>query len=584
MPLESEPSFDGEDALDRIAQQHDASILDEELAKLPETYRSVILMQVYHEASVQKLADHFQTTIGVVRGRLHRGKRQLARQLRRRGVIPVVAMTATLATRASHAESSVLVRGVETLIDQPLPPTPSPPPDLTPLLSTGTSVMTTLKVTGAVAAFVAVAAFLASSPSEATDNSEFLTVQFSAPVQGEEASTGSAFLLSDDTGASSLRKPATRDMDKLTAETETARTSDTPRSLVAQKLIAELDAVQTFSIQADIGYIASELQKELKQPVFLDRKALEIVQASPDTVVETVVEELPLRSALHQLLSPYRLKAVVRDHGLVILPDFEELVRDGISTDRWVEPEEIHVLKAASALETNVTFHFLDTPLDEALTAISESVDQPILLDQIAMEEIGLAADTPVTISLREVSMDSFMAIMLKPLDMCCAMVDNHLVVTTNEAAVTQLATRIYFLEGLGITIDGHSDPAAQALSNAIQASVSPENWETVGGTCTIAAVPGARPSFVISATFPMHLRIERLINALRESQSATSSDSSLSQRSPSRPAASGGRPATKASASEDPFAGDPFSRDPAESDPFGGTRPPNPPASGGFF
>ncbi|MEM9368711.1 MAG: sigma-70 family RNA polymerase sigma factor [Planctomycetota bacterium] len=590
-PLETEPMVETEEVLERIAYRHDASILDEELAKLPETYRSVILMQFYDETSIQKLADHFQTSIGVIRGRLHRGKRQLARQLRQRGVIPVIAMSAALVTRASHADAAELVRDVGALVDQPTPPVPVPPPDLPPLLSLSTSVMTTAKVTAAIGVLIAAAAFLTAPTGEATDNGEFLTMQVAASPQNERGTEPSRYSVLTEASSSTSEELPESDSafsvprNVVGPDLQGGQpASDGPATRVAKELTAMLDENQDFRIQTRVEDLASDLQHHLNMPVQLDRKALSIAQVEFGEIIEQEVAGLPLRSALHQMLTPLRLKAVVRDHGLVIIPDYEELVRDGIATTRWVSLDEAWVAKAESVLSREVEFAFAGAPLDEALEMIAEQVDFPILLDRVAVEAVGLTEDFPVELRLTGVRLGDFLTVMLKPLDLQCHMVNNNLLVTTEEAAVEQLATRIYFLEGFGIDKEGESD-AILALAEAIQATVSPEKWETMGGNCTIALVSGHRPNFVITATYRMHQGIDRLLTALRGTAAATAADAFQNGKpSPSETGANGrsNDPATEAKpkrqrikeqpavpASSDPFGGPTSPRDPFASDPF---------------
>ena len=70
---------DPDDPLDRLTLRHEAIVLDEELADLPEHYRAALVMHILDGQSLGQLADQFGVTVGSVRGRLQRGKQLLAR-------------------------------------------------------------------------------------------------------------------------------------------------------------------------------------------------------------------------------------------------------------------------------------------------------------------------------------------------------------------------------------------------------------------------------------------------------------------------------------------------------------------------
>ena len=124
----NEPFVTGGDPLDQIARRHEALVLDEEIAALPEHYRSAILMHLDEDCSLARMAERFQTSLGTVRGRLQRAKKLLATRLRRRGIAPVAAFaaggasTATVAESASASQPLVKQFGEGPLPDSPIDP------------------------------------------------------------------------------------------------------------------------------------------------------------------------------------------------------------------------------------------------------------------------------------------------------------------------------------------------------------------------------------------------------------------------------------------------------------------------------
>ena len=66
----------------RVEQQQ----VDEELQRLPDVYRAPLILHVLEGHSCEETAEILGTTVGAVRGRLQRGKRELKLKLLRRGI------------------------------------------------------------------------------------------------------------------------------------------------------------------------------------------------------------------------------------------------------------------------------------------------------------------------------------------------------------------------------------------------------------------------------------------------------------------------------------------------------------------
>ncbi|EMI21488.1 signal peptide protein [Rhodopirellula maiorica SM1] len=129
------------------------------------------------------------------------------------------------------------------------------------------------------------------------------------------------------------------------------------------------------------------------------------------------------------------------------------------------------------------------------------------------MEKIGLTTDTPVTLNIKDVQLQSLLDILLRDLDMTCTIQGETLTVTTLEAAEEQLLTRIYWLEGTGV-VPGDSS----TITNLIQTTIHPDTWEALGGASTMAPFHSTRPALMISTTYDVHQQIETLLQTLRES------------------------------------------------------------------
>lgn len=97
-------------------------------------------------------------------------------------------------------------------------------------------------------------------------------------------------------------------------------------------------------------------------------------------------------------------------------------------------------------LKTSTRVDFEETPLDEVAQYIAEYHDIDVVLDQRALDELGIGSDTPVTLRVRGISLRSALRLMLDSIDpaMTYGVNDEVLKITTREEAEEDLTTRNY--------------------------------------------------------------------------------------------------------------------------------------------
>ncbi len=96
------------------------------------------------------------------------------------------------------------------------------------------------------------------------------------------------------------------------------------------------------------------------------------------------------------------------------------------------------------ALGDETTQQFIEEPLESAIRIISETHGIPIVVDRQALEEIGLTADTPVTMDLKNVTLRSFLRLMLREFTLTYMIKDEVLQITSEEAAELNLINKVY--------------------------------------------------------------------------------------------------------------------------------------------
>ncbi|AWM36881.1 ECF RNA polymerase sigma factor SigM [Gemmata obscuriglobus] len=113
-PAGAEPIDPTPSPLDQLSAREVLSILDDELARLPATYRSAVLLCLVEGNTVEDTARRLGTTTGAVRGWLQRGREALRHRLSRRGVelsaaLPLLALGTQPATAGPVHDALVRV-------------------------------------------------------------------------------------------------------------------------------------------------------------------------------------------------------------------------------------------------------------------------------------------------------------------------------------------------------------------------------------------------------------------------------------------------------------------------------------------
>ena len=519
-----DPTTADEDPLDRIARRHESMVLDEELATLPEHYRASIVMHVYEGWTFDRLAEHFETTLGVIRGRVQRGKRMLAHRLRRRGIVPVVAFAAASATMASTTKTAAAAESlIGTLGGSELPEPPIPNSHLEPLLQTGSKVMTPWNIAAGIAAVGTLTATLfLPPPSSGTSESDVVSISSAESgqpylAQLKQPSLDAEYEMEPERPTPTTNPNTATARQPQPAQTPTPNRPVTPatespiESPTTAKIRAALEKPVDVKFQINLQSLGDTLEELLGLPVILNERAVSFGKLDLSQPISFEGRGRPLRSALRRMLHPLGLKATIEQDALVITADHHALALQGIGTDRWLNVDDEKMRAATSKLAQPTSFTFDENPLSDALTEIAATLDIAILIDERALEEIGLDKDVPVSVDLKDLPARSLLDIMLRDNDLTVTVMHDVFTVTTVEAAEDELLSRIYWLEGIGSAGD------FQSLLSMIESSIEPERWEALGGSSTITLAGTARPAIVVNSTYNVHCRVEKLLKTFRE-------------------------------------------------------------------
>jgi hypothetical protein len=118
---------------------------------------------------------------------------------------------------------------------------------------------------------------------------------------------------------------------------------------------------------------------------------------------------------------------------------------------RKAEPRKMVAIKPGAdeqairqAFQVTADFDFTEVPLDKVIQRFRELTKQEILIDNKALQDVGIASDTPITFTAQSISAKSAMAIILREVSLTWLIRDNVMMITTPEEADNQLTTRVY--------------------------------------------------------------------------------------------------------------------------------------------
>ena len=509
-----------DDPLERLTRRHEAIILDEELADLPEHYRAALVMHILEGHSLALMADQFGTTIGTIRGRLQRGKQLLAQRLRRRGVVPVIAFTSAAYCSVSGAFAATVGDSfIHSFDSDSLPESPIAPSSLEPLLNEGFQLMKMPFVSSAVAVSTILAGLLVigslgAKVIPADDGPLVLFQGFGSTNDADQPNVSvSSATANEPTGNTPGTVLAPSPSTDVVWQAKVVQ--PTPNSQIASEASEAMQNALVLEGSFTLQDFPAKLSGIIGVPVWLDERAVKFAKLDPSTEsIEVDGPEVPLATLLYRFLHPLGLKAVVRNEGIVITADKVELARKGVGVSQWVNVNEEAAKRIEMALEQVTPIDFNEMALNDAMATLGEQQGIQIFVDVKALEEIGLTADSPVTVSPADTKLRTVLEAVLSDLGLTLTIQREVLKVTTQDAAEAKLLTRIYSLAGTGFPQNDFD----QAIS-LIHTTISPDTWESLGGPSTMSQIEnGEGGCLVVATTYEVHHEIEELLSKLRES------------------------------------------------------------------
>src|SRR5262249_6202638 len=177
--------------------------------------------------------------------------------------------------------------------------------------------------------------------------------------------------------------------------------------------------------------------------------------------------------------------------------DWQEKTRNRkpITSARLTAKEEA----VMRSLNSPISVRFKDSRFEDVMDYIQTVTGQPIVADKAALDDAGVSYDTPVTLTLRNVSVRFLLRKLLSDLGLAYVVKDEVVEVISQVQARNMMTVKTYYIGDLA-----RNRIQAAVLIDLIQSTIDPESWKANGGLGTIVYHPLTR-SLVIKQTAEFH-------------------------------------------------------------------------------
>ncbi len=185
--------------------------------------------------------------------------------------------------------------------------------------------------------------------------------------------------------------------------------------------------------------------------------------------------------------------------------------------------------KIRQALKQHIDVELVNAPLIKFTTAVRQATGINFILDQPALDGVGIGSETLLTVSLKDVSLKSALRVILKDLELTYLIRDEVLQITTPEECECALFTRVYRVEDLirpgkaeaaeGSTRKEFAQQQAKVekIIELLTTTVSPESWDDVGGPGAMSHIFIRDKCLLVVTQDPtVHPGIAELLETLR--------------------------------------------------------------------
>ncbi|HET6880030.1 MAG TPA: DUF4974 domain-containing protein [Pirellulales bacterium] len=269
------------------------------------------------------------------------------------------------------------------------------------------------------------------------------------------------------------------------------------------------------AVERPLAEVIVALERRLQVPIFFDNDLVPGSAAYGQPTVTCDFEGVPFGKALRDILMSVDLDYVTRDSGLLIVT--REKAR---LFQRWPSGSirSANEARITAALEQSTDLDFVEQPLSDVANFLEQRHGIKIQLDAKALQTVSVGSDTPVSLSVKDISLESALDLILSSLELTWVVRDEVLWITSKEAAERLIETRVYPVYDLVMTPPGQLPPVDgpdyDALIETLSEAAVAE--ESASGPIRIYKPAGA---LIVTRSLAAHRRIEKLLAGLRRAK-----------------------------------------------------------------
>ena len=178
--------------------------------------------------------------------------------------------------------------------------------------------------------------------------------------------------------------------------------------------------------------------------------------------------------------------------------------------------------KIEEALASVTQLEFNESPLQDVIDYLKETKGIEIQLDRRVLEDVNVTKDTPATINVKGITLESALRLMLRNMqpELTYMIKNEVLLITTPDVASEELVTKLYPVGDLVGCRDEHDAPwdDYDALIDVITSTTKPTTWDTVGAPGSVQGNTfGTAKILVVTQTREVHEEIADLLAKIRE-------------------------------------------------------------------
>lgn len=486
---------DDDDPFSVLARKLELEALDQELEKLPQGLRDILVEHYLLGYTAPEIAERTALSVSAIEGRIRRGRYALLRQLARRGVSLTVLVAAS-SWFQQHVQAAEANEWTETFLDSYLPNDASPiDSGFDPKSDTISSL-----VRGEMNMF----------------NSMMLKTAYSA---GATLLVGG--LLSFNLFGDGNRPSAGMEKSEVAGFTMQTLPSEETTTVVAQFGGAALfkDNSAVAGATAGTDAVDPSASTNVNSQVSAANQATTSTQpSSAPQVAASSGNGASKEPAKPEVREPIQWQVAEGESPAWLHTSDDE------QADREMR-EQVRI-----KLRQTISVDFQGTALIQVLEEMSDTTGLPILLDKVELGVVGIDPEAPVTlkgteITVREVLRRLFKSIENADAGLAYTVHEGSIEITSREAADSDPAIRYYDLAYV-LPNDSH----LQSVINAIEQSIAAESWMSAGGNYTISSVGSM---LIIACDEPSHQKIELMLSRIAAMNKANLEKASPQKQAP---------------------------------------------------